>query len=141
MEPSARLYYCAGCHIQVIICSPCDRNNMYCGSMCSRAARIQSRQLASRRYQQSLRGRHTHANRQRRYRVRQKNKVTHHTSPVLPPRVVVPHKPNERVSEVARGDIPCHFCGKVCSPFLRHDYLRHSGRNSSPRSSSWPLAP
>jgi hypothetical protein len=141
MELSARLYTCVGCYILVTICSPCDRNNIYCGSICSRAARLQSCQLASQRYQQSLRGRHKHANRQQRYRERQKKIVTHHTSPVLPPRVVVPLKPNERVSEVAPGDIHCHFCGKRSLPFLRNDYLRHSGRNSSSRSSSWPLAP
>lgn len=137
MELSARLYNCVRCHVQVIICSYCDRNNIYCGSACSRAARIRSCCFASQRYQKSLRGRHQHAKRQRRYRARQKNKVTHQPSPVLPPRVVLPAKPNERVSATTQENLHCYFCEKCCSPFLRRDYLRHS----SPRSSSWPLAP
>ena len=139
MELSARLYNCVGCNALVIICNHCDRNNIYCGSTCSRAARLRSCSLASQRYQKTLHGRHKHAERQRAFRERKKNKVTHHTSPVLPPRVVLPPKPNERISEVAHGYIHCHFCGKRCSPFFRQDYLRHSERNSSPRSSSWPL--
>jgi len=134
MELSARLYNCARCHDQVIICSPCDHNNIYCGSTCSRAARVQSCQLASHRYQRTLRGRQKHAGRQRRYRERLKNKVTHHSSPVLPPRVVLPRQPNERTSEVLNGHYHCHFCGKPCSPLLRRGYLRHL----SLRSSSWP---
>lgn len=141
MELSTRLYNCVRCHIQVIICSPCDRNNIYCGSTCSRVARVRSCYLACQRYQKSLRGRHKHAERQQRYRVRLKKKVTHHTSPVLLPRVVLPQRPNERNSAAAEGHLHCHFCGKPCSPFLRRDYLRQSGRHSAPRSSSWPLAP
>ena len=141
MELSARLYNCVGCHILVTICSPCDRNNIYCGSTCSRAARARSCYLACQRYQKSLRGRHKHAKRQQRYRERLKKKVTHHTSPVLPPRVVLPRKPNERISEAVKDHLHCHFCGNPCSAFLRRDYLRRSGKNSLRRSSSWPLAP
>ena len=141
MEQSARLYNCIRCHVLVIICSPCDRNNIYCGSTCSRAARIQSCYLACQRYQRSLRGRHKHAERQRRYRELLKKKVTHHTSPDLSPRVVLPRKPNGLISERIKGYLRCHFCGKECSPFLRRSYLRHPEKNSQPRSSSWPLAP
>lgn len=141
MESSARLYNCARCHSLVTICSPCDHNNIYCGSICSRAARVQSCHLASRRYQRTFRGRQKHADRQRRYRERLKIKVTHHTSPILPPRVVLPPKPNERISEAMEGYTYCHFCKKPVSPFLRRGYLRHSKRNAPPHSSSWPLAP
>lgn len=134
MEPSARLYNCARCYCLVTICSICDRNNIYCGSTCSRIARVQSCRLASHCYQRTLRGRQKHADRQRRYRERQKNKVTHHSSPVLPSRVVLPRKPNERISEAMRGHYHCHFCGKPCSPLFRRGFLRHS----SSRSSFWP---
>lgn len=134
MEPSARLYNCARCYCQVILCSACDRNNIYCGSTCSRTARAQSCYLAGNRYQRTLRGRQKHSDRQRRYRERLKKKVTHHTSPLLPPHVVLPRQPNERISESLRGHYHCHFCGKPCSLHFRLNYLRHS----SPRSSSWP---
>jgi hypothetical protein len=134
MEPSTRLYNCARCHNQVIICSPCDRNNIYCGSTCSRAARVQSCRLANHRYQRTLCGRLKHADRQKRYRERLKNKVTHHSSPVLPPRVVLPGQLNERISEALSGHYHCHFCGKPCSPLFRRDYLRHSWS----RSLFWP---
>lgn len=134
MELSARLYNCARCHSQVVICSPCDRNNIYCGSTCSRTARAQSCQLASHRYQCTLQGRLKHAARQRHYRERLKNKVTHHSSPVLPPHVVLPRQPNERIPVDLSGHDHCHFCGKLCSPYVRREYLRHS----SYRPSFWP---
>jgi len=141
MELSARLYNCVGCNALIIICSHCDRNNIYCGSTCSRAARIRSCSLASQRYQKTLRGRHKHAERQHRYRERQKNKVTHHTSPVLPPRVVLLAKPNERILESNKDYRHCHFCKKPVSLFLRRGYLRYAKKNSFSRSSFWPLAP
>jgi len=141
MELSGRLFNCVSCYALITICSPCDRNNIYCGSTCSRAARQKSCSLASQRYQKSHRGRLKHAARQRRYRGRQKIKVTHHSSPVLPPHAVLPSQPKELSSVSGSGNLRCHFCGKPCSPFLRRGYLRHSGQNASPRSASWPLAP
>lgn len=141
MELSARLYNCAGCNTLVTICSHCDRNNIYCGSTCSRAARIRLCSLASQRYQKTCRGRHKHAERQRAFRERQKNKVTHHTSPVLPPRVVLPAKPNERILGAMKDYRHCHFCRKPVSLFLRRGYLRYAEKNSLSRSSFWPSAP
>ena len=141
MELSGRLYNCVSCYVLVTICSPCDHNNIYCGSTCSAAARRKSCSMASKRYQKSHRGRLKHAERQKHYRERLKKKVTHHTSPALPPRVVLPRKPNELISETVKGNLHCHFCGKPCSPFLRRGFLRHSGQSSPPRPASWPLAP
>ena len=141
MEVSLRLFNCVSCHALITICSPCDHNNIYCGSTCSGAARRKSCAMAANRYQKSHRGRLKHATRQRHYRVRQKNKVTHHSSPVLPPHAVLPSKPNEPISGALRGHLHCHFCGKLGSPFLRRGFLRHSGQNSPPSSASWPLAP
>jgi hypothetical protein len=141
MDLSARLYNCVGCRILVTICSPCDHNNIYCGSTCSRTARLKSCYMAGQRYQKSYRGRLKHAIRQRHYRNRKKNKVTHHSSLVLPSRVVLPPQPNEMISKWMGSHIYCHFCSKACSPFLRRGFLRYSGQNSPPRSSSWPLAP
>lgn len=141
MELSARLYNCARCYCLTIICSACDRNNIYCGSICSSAARTQSCYLAGQLYQRTLCGRQKHAERQRRYRERLRKKVTHHSSPTLPPHVVLPRQPNVQKIEVMSGHYHCHFCGKSCSPLLRRGYLRNARHHSPSRSSSWPLAP
>ena len=81
----ARVFVCARCRRQVLICSRCDRGQQYCGARCSALARAESLRAAGRRYQQSRRGRHCHAERQRRYRHRCREgawqeKVTHHGS-------------------------------------------------------------
>lgn len=140
MELSARLYNCARCHAQVLICSSCDRNNIYCISTCSRLMRALSRRMAGKRYQKSLRGRQMHAKRQQRYRARKKI-VTHHTSSFQPSNDVLPPKPNERIKPPMRGDIYCHFCGNLCSPFIRRGYLRRTEQRATHLSSHWPQAP
>ena len=85
----ARLFLCARCRCQVLICSRCDRGQQYCGARCSGLARRESLRGAGRRYQHSRRGRHCHAERQRRYRRRCRegvctHKVTHHGSAGAP---------------------------------------------------------
>jgi hypothetical protein len=77
---SGRLFLCAGCRGQVIICSCCDRGQVYCNGGCGVWARQRTLQAAGRRYQTSPHGRRQHAARMSRYRSRQK-KVTHHGSP------------------------------------------------------------
>ena len=39
---SARLFLCAGCRMQVVICSCCDRGQIYCAGDCARRARRHS---------------------------------------------------------------------------------------------------
>lgn len=70
MDRSARLYLCARCREQVILCSRCDRGNRYCGRQCRHQAREQARREAAQRYQRSWRGRVCHAQRSRRWRQR-----------------------------------------------------------------------
>ncbi len=70
MDQPARLYLCARCRIQVILCSRCDRGNRYCGRACWRQARTEARRQAAQRYQRSWRGRVFHAQRSRRWRQR-----------------------------------------------------------------------
>jgi hypothetical protein len=77
---SARLFMCAECHAQALICSCCDRGQIYCAGDCAARARQRTRRDAGRRYQTSRRGRLAHAERTRRYRVRCKN-VTHRGPP------------------------------------------------------------
>lgn len=140
MELTARLYSCAHCYAQVLICSDCDRNNIYCISTCSKLRRTLSLRRAGKRYQQSYRGRQMHAKRQRQYRA-QKKIVTHHTSPPQSPNDVLPPKLNEPIKQPIKGDIYCHFCGNRCSPFIRRVYLHRSDQRASPVLSGWPQAP
>jgi hypothetical protein len=70
MDRPARLYLCARCRAQVILCSRCDRGNPYCGRPCWHQARKQARREAARRYQRSRSGRIAHAQRSRRWRQR-----------------------------------------------------------------------
>jgi hypothetical protein len=139
-KKTARLFSCARCLLPVVICSRCDRGNIYCGSTCSGQSRILNHRIANQKYQHSLKGRLKHAQRQRHYRARKKaaaKKVTDQGSPVLPPNDVLPDRPNEGP---LRGTCTtrCHFCGGPVSLFLRNGFLRHHV-NDGP--SSWPLGP
>jgi len=71
MDRPARLYLCARCRVQVILCSRCDRGNRYCGRQCRHQAREQARRETAQRYQRSWHGRIAHAQRSRRWRQRQ----------------------------------------------------------------------
>jgi hypothetical protein len=147
MERPARFFNCARCREQVVICSDCDRGNIYCNQACSKSARKESLCEAGRRYQNTRHGRHKHAERQRRYRARQREKqkkVTHHTYPDLPPPDLLPLGPKPPAGSLAQPDnhdISCHFCGRCCSSFLRVDFLRRSERGQERSVSSWPLGP
>lgn len=144
MEHSARLFNCASCRYQVVICSDCDRNNIYCSKRCSKEARKESLRAAGRRYQASRRGRLKHADRQRAYRKHRMKKVTHHSSPVLPRNDLLPpelHKQAACLAPSAPHGIHCHFCKRFCFAFLRIGFLRHHSRLDAQRSSSWPLGP
>lgn len=139
-KKTARLFCCARCFQLVAICSPCDRGNIYCGSICSGRSRALNHRIANQKYQHSLKGRLKHAQRQQRYRERQKataKNVTDHGSPALPPNGVLPDRPNEGLPKQA-GTVYCHFCSESVSFLLRYGFLRH---HVSSVSSSWPLGP
>lgn len=139
MDHSGRLFNCARCRTQVIICSDCDRNNIYCGKQCAKIARYQSLQAAGQRYQQSRHGQLKHADRQRRYRERQIEKVTHHSSSVLPSNDLLSPGQNRQVAcsmqPIIHG-LCCHFCKRLGIEFLRTGFLRHPCRPSP-----WSFAP
>jgi len=140
---TARQFNCAHCHVRVAICSPCDRGNIYCGPACSRHARALNHRISNQLYQKSLRGRLKHADRQRRYRQRQKEKskkVTDVGSPDSPLNDLLPREPNGDKSRLMEP-LYCHFCGEAVSPFLRNGFLRHHRNNKSHSSPSWPLGP
>ena len=141
----ARLFLCARCKRQVLICSRCDRGQQYCGARCSGLARGESLRAAGRRYQHSRRGRHCHAERQRRYRRRCREGtggeiVTHHGSASSPcggalalHRVAMreaspsmPPKPATMRARAASGTSTrhCHFCARPLSEFVRLGWRR-----------------
>ena len=118
MQRAAREFNCARCHRQVLICSRCDRGQIYCARSCSQAARRESLRAAGRRYQNSRRGRLLHAARQRCYRQRRAQKVTHQGS--VPPGVgglLRSGRPTEAVKPAAER-VVCHFCGRDLSAAL-----------------------
>lgn len=141
MEKSARKYHCARCHTLVVICSDCDRGNIYCGTSCSQQAYVLNHRMANQAYQKTLKGRQKHAARQQRYRQRQKEKVKKVTdmgSNDLPVHDLLLAKPSGNTSwpiELRH----CHFCGETVSPFLRNGFLRDLRKHQSNDFSSWPL--
>lgn len=127
---SARLYVCAGCRRQVLICSCCDRGQIYCPGDCAPRARRHSLRAAGRRYQTSRQGRLAHAARARRYRARDK-KVTHHGSPLRPTDDLLTSGSLAITSDAkAWTDRPspsashCHWCGRRCLDLVRQVFLR-----------------
>jgi len=133
-----RLYLCARCGEQVLICCCCDRGNIYCEQGCATASRRTKQRAAGRRYQSSFRGRRNHAARARSYRARQ-NKVTHQGSLPPSPDVVIraraastrQPKPTTPRAPPLQPPWRCHWCGQPCSPFVRTNFLRR-GRGRDP---------
>ena len=79
-EETYRLYSCGRCARQVRICRDCDRGHRYCAAECARMRRRDSLRRAGERYQLGYRGACRHAARQRAWRGRQAQKVTHQGS-------------------------------------------------------------
>jgi len=135
-EPlSGRLFLCAGCRRQVIICSCCDRGQIYCTGACAQGARHRTMQQAGRRYQASHRGRRMHAARMSQWRARQQ-KVTHHGSPAPGSSDLVAlaamTATRAAVAPAERARLPgphCHWCGRTCLPLLRQGFLRRRRRH------------
>lgn len=125
----ARFFLCAGCRAQVVICSCCDRGQIYCADGCAQQARYSAQRAAGRRYQTSRPGRIAHALRSRNYRGRQKN-VTHQGSPPPPPDDLL----SPDLAAANSAPFPdsfsrptawqCRWCGCRCPDFVRQDFLR-----------------
>jgi hypothetical protein len=79
-EKTYRLYSCGRCAERVRICCKCDRGNLYCAGECAQLRRQESLRRAAQRYQLSHRGACLHAARQRAWRKRQWQRVTHQGS-------------------------------------------------------------
>ena len=129
MQTSSRLYQCLGCHAPTVICHRCDHGQRYCSKGCSQKARKASLKRARKKYQKTRQGRFNNAARQQRFRARKKHKVTHHSSLRITHHAVLSKQSNTAkktvFSPVHANIMHCHHCGKPCSPFLRHDFLRY----------------
>jgi len=156
LDKPARLFLCARCCKQVLICNDCDRGNRYCASGCANVVRRALQRDAGDRYQDSYVGRIKHAWRTRRWRQRNaqaEQSVTHQGSqlglldavlaatptPVPAPAVAAPPPPCASILKVALATgaasaacaLPastwrCHWCGERCTLFVRLGFLRHS---------------
>ena len=120
MDLPGRRYLCARCRTAVIICSHCDRGQRYCTAKCADQTRRTAVQAAGCRYQASRRGRHAHAERQRRYRARHQ-KVTHQGSPPKP--LAVPLRP-EPIAPVNPVPWQCSRCHRPLPDWVRLGFLR-----------------
>lgn len=132
MKLSSRLFNCLGCDTQTVICSDCDRGQVYCGKKCAVSARIISHREANKRYQSSLKGRMNHAARQKRYRDSKQKVTDHGSSPVeendvLPAVEMASTKP--AISSVMTCSV-CHFCQRPVTSWLRFGFLQHTSAAS-----------
>jgi len=128
MQTSSRLYQCARCHAQVIVCPRCDRGQRYCHGGCAQAARADSLKRASKKYQSSRPGRFNNAARQQRFRAQKKQIVTQQgsTQKRLRDLLAIQLTRSDKAQKPGLPGAPlrCHHCGEVCEPFLRHDFLQ-----------------
>lgn len=140
-----RRFLCVRCRASVLVCSHCDRGQIYCAGTCAQEARACAQRAAGQRYQKSFRGRLNHAARAARYRARQKI-VTHQGSPPEPrddavrlDAATAANKPTTASScgSVMRSQVAdpgcgrCHWCGCRCSPLVRIGFLPRLRRGSS----------
>ena len=152
MPRSARLFLCARCRDQVLLCSHCDHGQLYCGRACSSASRHERRRETGQRYQRSRSGRLKHAARSACWRARRRsqgqvgagddtNKVTHQgCQPSLGNASLVPCPapmpspcelcvPTESVMAHATAPMAvpamlvCRRCAHALQPFVRLERL------------------
>ena len=143
---AARLFVCARCRLPVVVCSHCDRGQIYCAGTCAQEARQQAQRAAGQRYQTSRCGRLKHAARTSRYRTRQKI-VTHQGSlpeprdgvvrsaattfatpaAVKQPATASSHDKAMRSQNLDPEFWRCHWCERRCPPLVRQELLRRRG--------------
>jgi hypothetical protein len=79
-EASCRMFLCARCRSQVLVCRRRDRGQIYCAGTCAQQARCHQQSEGRRRYHATAHDPAMHADRNRRYRSRQRG-VTDHSLP------------------------------------------------------------
>jgi hypothetical protein len=135
---SARLYNCARCGCQVIICSHCDRGNIYCSGDCSEQSRKEKLKEAQKRYEKTDKAKKAKAKRQQNYRQRKKRKATHQGSGVLLLYDLLLIELEKLKNKIQKCHFTrcirqyCHFCGSQCSDFLRVFFLEPEKSSAFP---------
>jgi hypothetical protein len=144
MKHAPRLFQCTLCHKQSLVCSKCDRGQIYCGAVCAIFARKKSMKLAGMRYQRTFNGKRNHAARQARYRMRLNEIVTHQGSPPIPQHASI-NSLEKRAEKTENGQkkpaLTCHFCEKPVSDWIRNEFLRRRRSHSSSGAKASPQAP
>ena len=133
MCPSARLFLCARCRVQVVICRSCDRGQVYCSETCSQIRRTERQRQANARYAKTRVGQQNNAKRQAHYRARKREQealipeiVTDHGSApceVADTLVRCPMSSAHKPPQQQPTDRYCHFCNQCCDLLLRSDFL------------------
>jgi hypothetical protein len=133
-EVSCRMFLCARCRSQVLICRRCDRGQIYCTETCAQDARRDNQRQARRRYQATPRGRAMHAARNRCYRAR--SRCVTDQGPAIERKAdsLLALRAHAEVGEqsVSRKFAAyrlCHRCERSASPFLR--LSEYPGRNKT----------
>jgi hypothetical protein len=135
-SPYPRLFLCLRCRDQVVICSRCDRGQVYCGRECASEVRRSKQRKARRRYQASERGRQLHADRNRRYRARGRRVTDQGPVLVAPPDRQPEPAPAAALAaktavSVATGRLSaCYRCGEPVSNMVRQYPIRRPRRRS-----------
>lgn len=154
---SLRTERCAACRHLFNICRGCDSGQIYCGTVCSGAARTTSLRGIRARYQHTPQGLERHRQCQSNYRQRERERVTDQASPqeVVCPTVAEPTPiplaegvaevtcdaiTMGSVSETPAADeaagansaatgvvVACSFCGRRLA-FVRRTFLRRTDR-------------
>jgi len=150
LEIPARLFVCACCRVQVLVCSDCDHGQIYCADGCAKLRRRELQMAAAKRYQSSRAGRIRHAERSKRWRARQaamNEIVTHQGSQeyagnavleVITPTALHPSTEPciaspptiSTVLPCPREVWSCHWCGCKCLAHVRLGFLRHLSKFS-----------
>jgi hypothetical protein len=155
MDRSARLFLCARCRDQVLLCSHCDRGQQYCSRACSSVSRRERRRETAERYQSSRGGQLKHAARSARWRQRRRSmrqvnagmdidKVTHQGCPDAPADASLPACDTPSVSEdsndttaaasvgaVGFAALVCRRCGHPLRSHVRQAHWH--ANNARPR--------
>jgi len=140
VDAVGRMFLCARCREPVVLCSRCDRGQRYCDQGCSSEARRGFQRDAGRRYQDGSTGRAKHAERSRRWRLRQKERgdpstdeagpVTHQgllegssEAPGLPGKTEAKTVPTHHDFAIQTPWI-CPQCAEPLAPWVRQGFLR-----------------
>jgi hypothetical protein len=135
---SCRFFLCSCYRRQVLLCSQCDRGQLYCGRDCALEVRRRNQRAARARYQATIRGRELHAERSRRYRARQRCVTDQGSIPPGKPAAKA-NEPPLSVTRAAATAAPantnaltlrtaCQCCGKPVSNFVRLSWIRRRSR-------------